>query len=425
MKKKLKLCLLAYSIKDVDLYISLIMNSKIDEHVLCCRLSSYLYAKYKGLNAKALFHIPITSSIFKVFGVKAISSDADVRFYEKQKISKKYLDYTMSLYIRSIKNNKSVEFDSIFLTGNARIAEQAAQAIFNKDRIIFWEAGPSGKVYFSKKGVNADAEFKDKPLSEFILAKQFKETCVPLKEHVENTPFVIIFFIKVIELGYILLLNFLRNREFNEFLPKLRLQPQKKQTLISQYPSQFLYFLDQVEVDVNSTHHGASAEEIIATMQVLYDFFKSKYPNLKIIRRSHPRQKHTLISNKLSDNFGKNFISHFDGELLTDINKALLVTTVNSTTGLETLLNGKRIFLFGNSYYENLYGVHKKQDIKEFETIDFNDKNQSSVIADEANFFLEKNFIPIDYRNNSFNYFSGFDKFICNIMRFKNKHNRI
>ena len=42
--------------------------------------------------------------------------------------------------------------DLVFLTCESRINEQALLGMIPKSKILFWEAGPKGKIYFSKFG---------------------------------------------------------------------------------------------------------------------------------------------------------------------------------------------------------------------------------------------------------------------------------
>jgi uncharacterized protein YggU (UPF0235/DUF167 family) len=423
MSNKTKICFLAYSTKDIDLFLSLTKHSEIEVHILACRLSSFLYALYRGLNAKTIFYIPIKTVIHQFFvpTKNFFDQDIDYRFYKNQKVSKKYIKHASWLYIESIKSKYNFNFDCIFLTGNARIAEQAAEFCFKNNSLIYWEAGPSGNIYFSRSGVNADAEFRKYPFKDFDLAKKFKELCVPSQE-ISQIPIPFLVSFKALEYFYIIILNIFNNKEFNEFLPRFEIKKTFKNKLISTYPRHFIYFVDQVEIDVNSTHHGSDNEEVIEIFKKLISILKSRYPDIKIIRRSHPRQKQTKISKILQQNFTNKFVDNFDGDLYEGLDKALLVVTVNSTTGLECLLKGKRIFLLGSSYYDSLKGVLTKLDFKDFETMDFKDNSSSSEIKVSANNFILKNFLPIDYRNNFFNYFFGFNDYIKSIICSENKH---
>ena len=77
------------------------------------------------------------------------------------------------------------------------------------------------------------------------------------------------------------------------------------------------------------------------------EFEKKFYRNFDLFLRSHPKYKFNTRKYKfLSKNFIFSILS-FDE----DIDRATLVITINSTTGLEAIMNKKGLISFGNSYY--------------------------------------------------------------------------
>jgi len=409
MEKK-RILYTAYSIEDINLFISLNGKSANDYMILTARLSSYLYAKYMQLSVTSMFHIPIKASFYSLSRNKR-NLEIDNRFYEQFKISDNYLRISKELYLKYLKKNLDSDFDLVFHTGTARVFEQAVDSFYKNTKKIYWEAGPKGNIYFSKTGVNADADFRDISANgKNIISNLFKDQCkISVKQIKKANPFITFIF-KLLELTYILFLNIALNKEMNEFIPKLRSKPiTNKQNIKNKY----ILFIDQVEADVNSTHHGASIEEIKNLMIKVIDFYVHSYKDIKILRRKHPRQNQTKVARLLSKSFPNKFIEDTNQNISESINNAELVITVNSTAGLETLIHGKPILVIGNSYYDKQKGVIKKNQLDNFGKLSEElSKVGSESIEKNAKDFIESNFIPIDYRGKILFEVFGFDEFI-------------
>ena len=87
--------------------------------------------------------------------------------------------------------------------------------------------------------------------------------------------------------------------------------------------------------------------------------------------------------------------------------------TVNSTGGLDSLLLGKPVHILGKSYYQDLYGVIDEKDLKPYLEGKLNLERE--LVIKEAQSFISKNFVPIDFRGGNFKYFSKFDNFLVNL----------
>tara|TARA_Y100001935_G_scaffold252571_1_gene256786 strand:+ start:2286 stop:3530 length:1245 start_codon:yes stop_codon:yes gene_type:complete len=407
-----KVLFTAHTIKDVKLYLSLFERSITDHNLLTFRLSSFLFARINGIKAKTMFHIPLLTSIIPTLSyIKQSNCNIDTRFYSSFKIKKNYFKKSFFLYKKYIdKHIQHLAFDIVFLTGESRINEQALLESMPRSKILFWEAGPKGQIYFSKFGVNANARFSN---DESGLSHKFNCLCAPTEEKLKTNNSMNLYF-KAIELIYILFMrSILMNKEMNEVLPKFNLFLPKKEIFPTNYPEEYILFIDQVELDVNSTHFSISIEEIVKKINNLISILKIKKPNIKLIRRAHPRQLHTEISENLSKKFNTLFINSSKGTLDEAINGASFVLTVNSTGGLDSLLLGKPVHILGKSYYQDLYGVIDEKDLKPYLEGKLNLERE--LVIKEAQSFISKNFVPIDFRGGNFKYFSKFDNFLVNL----------
>ena len=398
----------AHSIQDVKLYISLFKYSDAKNVLLTFRLSSHLFARFNGIKSKTMFHIPLIASIYPSFNwIKDNHYDIDGRLYSSFDANKNYFKKSFYLCQKYIKKHiQPLALDIILLTGEARINEQAIVKSACNSKIVFWEAGPKGQIYFSENGVNANANFSSNKDS---LSYKFNQICSPLDEKVATKDAFTIFF-KILELIYIYIIKFIfRSNEMNEVLPKIN-SFFKNNIPINKRPEQYILFIDQVELDVNNTHHGARVEDILKKINKIFKLTKISKPSLKLVRRAHPRQLKTNIANNLSREFKNIYVDSSEGSLEEAISQSFLVMTVNSTGGLDSLLSGMPVYLFGKSYYEDLYGVIKDINLEHYLKEEL--FLEKELIIKKATSFIDNNFIPIDYRGGSFKYIAKFDNFL-------------
>lgn len=398
----------AHSIQDVKLYISLFKYSDAKNVLLTFRLSSHLFARFNGIKSKTMFHIPLIASIYPWFNwIKDNHYDIDGRLYSSFDANKNYFKKSFYLCQKYIKKHiQPLALDIILLTGEARINEQAIVKSACNSKIVFWEAGPKGQIYFSENGVNANANFSSNKDS---LSYKFNQICSPLDEKVATKDAFTIFF-KILELMYIYIIKFIfRSNEMNEVLPKIN-SFFKNNIPINKRPEQYILFIDQVELDVNNTHHGARVEDILKKINKIFKLTKISKPSLKLVRRAHPRQLKTNIANNLSREFKNIYVDSSEGSLEEAISQSFLVMTVNSTGGLDSLLSGMPVYLFGKSYYEDLYGVIKDINLEHYLKEEL--FLEKELIIKKATSFIDNNFIPIDYRGGSFKYIAKFDNFL-------------
>jgi capsule polysaccharide modification protein KpsS len=255
--------------------------------------------------------------------------------------------------------------------------------------------------------VNSNANFFDNKNS---LSNKFNQLCSTSHEKVITNDTFVIFF-KILELMYIFFINLIfRNHEMNEILPKLSSFFTKNSIPKNKRPEQYILFIDQVELDVNNTHFGSSAEDICKKINNIIKLTKKLKPDLKIVRRAHPRQPISNIANNLSREFKSIYFDTSEGSLEEAIQESFLVLTVNSTGGLDSLLCGKPVYLFGKSYYQDLFGVIDESNLESYLKEEL--LLERELISHEANLFIENNFISIDYRGGNFMYIYRFDNFL-------------
>ena len=397
---------------------ALSLHSEREIIVIALRLSSYCYAKYCGLTVVGLWQVPFLASLF--FWKKLVSSfSIDTRFYAGLAIKKRYFESAYTMYCQTLRRRLVNHIDIVFLTGTSRLSEQAIRSHFSKNRVIYWEAGMHGTIYMSEKGVNADADFRDivggQSQSSYF-AKLFNETCSATgsEEIYRNTAAELLF--KTIDGLYLIVLRYLLlNKEVDEILPTYS-KPLKtrRKILDSNIIPEYCLFVDQVEQDTNFTHFGNSPSD---TLDQLKTVMESEYLSRStiLVRRAHPRQLVTQISQKLRHRFKTKYIDDSGSDLTESLLNAKLIITVNSTVGVEALLLGRPVVLLGESYFDRLYGVLSPEDGLRFVSgqLDLDFAKIKTGISE----FLNNCFIPIDYRRDQFIGIHGFDDFLKKLER--------
>ena len=304
---------------------------------------------------------------------------------------------------------------TVFLTGTSRLSEQAIGSYFDQNEIIYWEAGINGTIYMSKNGVNADADFRflaEGDRSQF--SKLFSQTCrVDQFEKITKIPVLELFF-KVIDGLYLVVLRYLFfNKEVDEILGlNLAMFRFYKKDIKHNLNLRYFLFVDQVEQDTNSTHFGIPPSEIVIYLKHIMESNRLEGP-CTLIRRAHPRQLITAVSQQLRGAITTQYIDGSGMDLMEALLNAKLIITVNSTVGVEALMHGKPVVLLGKSYFDRLYGVLTPEDGIRYASGDLlldSDKIKSGITQ-----FLDNCFIPIDYRRGEFFCVHGFDDFLYGI----------
>lgn len=404
----------AWTIKDVKLFRALSSSSETFDTVIALRLSTYCYAKYFGIPVTGLWAIPIlTSMTFWRESTNEINIDR--KFYLGLGITDRYFKSAFIKYLSKLDKSFRERKDVVFLTGTSRLSEQAVQYHFRQNRIIYWEAGIKGTIYMSGKGVNADAEFRNLSHEDKSrYSSLFLETCTIDKQRKILDASIAELLFKLIDGLYLLATRYIFcNKEVDEFINFnfKTLKVRSKSDYFNNDSDYFLY-IDQVEQDPNYTHFGCCAGEVVNQISLLMET-NVVSDDVFLLRRAHPRQSVTKVSEQLKYRFSDKYLDQSDSNLAESIMKSKLTITVNSTAGVEALLLGKPVLILGASYFDQLYGVlslEQSIEIASGRLILDADKIKDQVLA-----FLANNFIPIDFRSGKFFEVEGFNEFISRI----------
>ena len=404
----------AWSLQDVKLFEVLVCNSLESHTVVAFRLSSYCYARFRGIKVVGLWTVPFFSSLSGRRS-RVSNYEIDTKFYSRFSLNESYYKKAYGQYLDALDKQFRGYEGIVFLTGTSRLSEQAVREYFSGNKIVYWEAGMKGTIYMSITGVNADADFRDFGAGEYsILARKFSEECYFDVDQKLPLNFFRATLCRSIDLVYLLFLKYcLGNKEFEEFLTigdVLKSKDQEVNNRVSD--SDFILFIDQVEFDTNSTHFGRKPKDITNDIKRLLHG-ATEVESLRLIRRPHPRQRYTVISESLQQEFPAIYSDDFESSLHDTLDKAHLVVTVNSTAGMEALMLGIPVVTLGRSYFDNLYGVLSVEEGIRFVG--------DSLVVDperiqrEAKAFLLNNFIPIDYRGGNFYPVHGIDQFLSEV----------
>ena len=367
------------------------------------RPGAYFSAKIQGINALT----PFFSRFFNTIKERDERKDPDLSFYLTSKTVN--LENLLSIYDKYIQWIKKSVFENIdgttvVMPGEYRLFEQALLNTIGKKKIqvLYFEAGPPGYIYLSKTGVNANADFSKSGLSSLASAYKTHEA-VPYFQSIKKS-FLgkkMIIFSKFVDLIlYLFIGSFCRLGDHKEFL--LSFYKRSKLTLMQIIHKNmdkvqlskvcdigdYYLFIGQVKEDVNSTHFGMEAEEIV---KYLLEIVKNS--DCKIVLRPHPLQGIDKEIKTLHTQFPLQFqYASGDSGLEENLINSNGVVTVNSNGGLEALLCGKPVLMLGRSYYESCYGVVKTVE----ELLKFD--NSKDKVVKSASKFIDDCFIPVDYR---------------------------
>ncbi|WP_339821745.1 hypothetical protein [uncultured Parasphingorhabdus sp.] len=301
---------------------------------------------------------------------------------------------------------------AIFVSpGEYRVTEQAFQAIAEKQYpetpIIFFEAGPGPYVYLDSRGVNANASFAhgmSAPRDEKMIATRNtgNQDHSAVNGHAFASKMA-----KIIDVAWVLAIEAISSvNEFSEYRAaignRIRIQLNKWRPKKPEIDSEtrisdnYLLFVDQVGTDVNATHFGCSESIIVGQISELMD----ENPDWRLVWRPHPLERREDCFKQISDRFpGRVFLSS-TSSYSEELKGAMAVLTVNSNGGLDALLVGLPVLLFGASYYQRLLGVTRSP--KELSEMILSSDLSCSDISNAAERFISDSFIPLDYRGQNF-----------------------
>lgn len=338
--------------------------------------------------------------------------ELDLRFYSPTPDTVPYWNSVAQWHhakaSEALRHTKPVIFVS---PGEYRVTEQAFQAIaeeqYPETPIIFFEAGPGPYVYLDSRGVNANASFAQgmiaHPDEKIISTRNTgKQDHSAVNGHSIASKMA-----KIIDVAWVLAIEVISSvNEFSEYRAavenRIRIQLNKWRPKKPEIDSElrisenYLLFVDQVGSDVNATHFGCSESEIVCQISELME----ANPDWRLVWRPHPLERREDCFKQISDRFpGRVFLSS-TSSYREELKGAMAVLTVNSNGGLDALLVGLPVLLFGASYYQRLLGVTRSP--KELSEMILSGDPSCSDISKGAERFISDSFIPLDYRGQNF-----------------------
>jgi capsule polysaccharide modification protein KpsS len=373
------------------------------------RPSAWLYAKYVlKLNTKT----PAFVRIFSRWPKKNTdnSEKLDLKFYgpkhnansrnKYQKLYNLYYEYINKI----IEEN---EYDIAIVPGEYRIFEQSIITALNNQKkpakILYFEAGPPGYIYFDEKGVNANASFSKTGQSNstncYIISKNKKTTA---DVNADNTKLF-----STLDILWLIIAKLTRGTlDLNEYWVALKNNLIKYKTFrkktweyeVTTDKKNYVIFLGQVKNDVNNSHFGITELELEEKLINLLEVDST----INLMWRDHPLEDSDLIYEKLEKLFPlrifRSPLISFDQAII----HATGIITINSNGGLEALKAGLPVRLLGESYYANLTGVHTSDESFTLGLQKIRTHGIDGAIKKDAERFLRECFMPIDYRNKDF-----------------------
>lgn len=376
------------------------------------RPSAWFYSRF-------LLRLPSRSPSFnRLFGrwlsiQSFCNHSVDLRFYMKsedaaQKIALERLYIGYFRFVKKITSGN--EFDFAILPGEYRLFEQATIAALKSanriPKIIYFEAGPPGYVYFDKQGVNANASFASVRVNQLVEdAKKLKIKensvgCIKISSLMRKAMLaldVIWLWLAKIITGLLDLEEFwdaVRNRVRSTLSLSKKAANESDNLLIG--PS--IVFVGQVRNDINHTHFGINDG---ALEKNLFELLSGDL-SIKLIWRDHPFESSDELYNRMLATF-PNRVLRIDNVSLQQILAIVEgVVTVNSNGGLEALAFGLPVRLLGRSYFSKLEGVCEENLLFKQYREKVRKFGPSESIRKDAERFLKTCFLPINYRGNDF-----------------------
>ena len=328
---------LRYSKEIFDYWNSVILNNKIDlvvfahlPHTTSC-YSLYLISKHI-LNKKILyFDIELFSNHYSSIGNNLENFQLSYDFTEKE-FNDTERNYEVEKYISECKSNTVVYKEDV------------------------------------KRFLSLDSKFDFfKILLNFIkntFLLNFKESNIPVKKNKKE--FIGQNFLNNIDYNFFQLKNIFYSFIFERIYLKLCYS---EKTSIKKK----ILFLSPYQPEANSDY---AFNSIFSEMSYIFDILHNNSDEFDIYYKEHPTTFHKSYRTRshlrrskmfykyLKKKYNLKFISH---KLNTyeEIDDSFLVVTLASTAGLEAIIRGKPVLLFGNSWWSGCDGIFKIRNLEE------------------------------------------------------------
>lgn len=299
--------------------------------------------------------------------------------------------------------------DIAILPGEYRLFEQAAIAALkdldNQPKIIYFEAGPPGYIYFDTRGVNANASFV--LTGKNNLSTSEMPNSYLFKRQIQKPSQIVLKGLMAVDIFWLILTKLLRGlNDLTEYWKALNnrisfiveRQSSKLSELDNLSSIQYVIFISQVQNDINHTHFGISNLELEKYLVKLLTNNKA----LRLLWRDHPLESSDLVFNNLITIFPDRVFRDTKRSLSEVISFAEGVVTVNSNGGLESLAAGIPVRILGQSYFSSLKGVYSNDEDFIEHCIKIRSFGPDESLKVDCDRFLKECFIPIDYRNGCF-----------------------
>lgn len=374
------------------------------------RPSAFLYAKF-FLSLRAVS--PFIRRFFygSSFKLQSQRMPIDLKFYQSvNNFSNQQFELLFEMYFKFFKSLLShSQVDVAILPGEYRLFEQAAikalKDFDNPPKIIYFEAGPPGYIYFDTRGVNANASFVLTGKNNLITSAS--PDSFLFKRQIQKPSQVILKGLMAVDIFWLFLTKLLRGlNDLTEYWKALNnrisfaveRRSSKLVRLDNLSSIHYIIFISQVQNDINHTHFGISNLELEKYLRKLLTDNKT----LRLLWRDHPLESSDLVLNNLMSTFSDRVFCDAKRSLTEVISLAEGVVTVNSNGGLESLAAGIPVRILGKSYFSSLKGVYSNDEdfIEHCKKIRSFGPDES--LKDDCDRFLKECFIPIDYRNGNF-----------------------
>jgi capsule polysaccharide modification protein KpsS len=300
--------------------------------------------------------------------------------------------------------------DLIISPGEYRITEQAfaaaARHLYPDTPFIYFEAGPGPYVYLDPAGVNANTSFAQNKQSDVQRKLPANEAIAQTDRNYRQLRSSLPARLATLaDLAWILAIQWVSPvNEFKEYVVAIRNRWKVKAAKFNRMnsaeeasiPSNYLLFVDQVMSDVNATHFGADENDIYENIEKILQL----RPEIHLVWRPHPLELRDDLFHRVKA-LAPDRVRRSSNQLFSQqLEGAKAILTVNSNGGLDALLAGRPVLLFGKSYYQNLLGV--VSDAYALDNLLCSDQPSSRMILSEARRFIDNCFIPVDYRGCDF-----------------------
>ena len=301
-------------------------------------------------------------------------------------------------------------FDVAVLPGEFRLFEQAVVQVLRDlpqpPRLLYFEAGPPGYVYFDAVGVNAAASFAATGHSTLVQSAGPAPQAAPAPISPALPAALVRRTLLALDVVWLWLAQATRGLlDLDEYWTAVQNRLQARgpgevaaAALSSLASKHLVVFIGQVRNDVNHTHFGIDERALNTQLAAML----RDDPAVHLIWRDHPLERSDQVLQQLQISFPGRVERIAAAALPEVLSHCEGAVTVNSNGGLETLQAGLPLLLLGQSYIAGLAGVCRELDSFQARRQAVRAQGPDAHIAADAQRFLRDCFLPINYRGEDF-----------------------